>query len=119
MLVAAAMADCSQALTTIEINACLTENQRRAELALTDAYARAIATARKSDVVLDRTRDKRIGSREALVRAERAWIAYRDAHCVTMAYTMRGGSGEGTASAACKLELTEVRIQQLHELGGE
>ena len=117
MLASTALADCSRAYTTIEINECLSANQRSAEVALTAAYARAITIARESDSELDRSHDKRIGYRDALIRAERAWIAYRDAHCVTMSYTMRGGSGEGTAAAVCRLELTELRIKQLRELG--
>lgn len=117
MLASAALADCSNADTTIEINECLGTQQRRVEAVLTAVYARAIASAHESDLQLNRIRDQRIGNRDALVRAERAWIMYRDAHCVTMAYTMRDGSGEGTAAAACRLELTEQRIKQLRELG--
>ena len=117
VLAGAALADCSQANTTIEINDCLGASERRAEVVLTAAYAQAISSARKSDSQLDGTRDQRIGYRDALIRAERAWLTYRDAHCVTIAYTMRGGSGERTAAAACRLELTELRIKQLRELG--
>ena len=119
LLAGAALVDCSHADTTMEINECLSAVQRRAEVVLTAVYARAIASARESDAELDRSHDKRIGYRDALVKAERAWITYRDAHCVSMSYTMRGGSGEGTAAGACRLDLTELRIKQLRELGND
>ena len=115
----AAIDDCASYQTTYEINQCLMRELKIADDILTNVYGVVVANAKAADATLDRTRDKRIGNYSALVRAERAWITFRDTHCVSMAYTMRGGSGDGTASAVCQIEMTELRIKQLRELVGE
>lgn len=113
----AATSNCGLQSTTYDINQCLMADQEEAEIELTAAYRRALLAASRADRELDRT-DKRISNRLALVQAQRAWITFRDAHCQTMAFTMRGGSGEGTAFAGCLAEMTQRRIAELRELGG-
>lgn len=105
--------DAARAQTTYEINQCLMAEQQNAEIELTEAYRRALLNASRKDQSVDRRTDKRISHRLAIVQAQRAWIIFRDAHCQTIAFTMRGGSGEGTAHAGCVAEITAQRIEQL------
>ncbi len=61
-------------------------------------------------------RDDRPGWFASLLEAQRAWIAFRDAHCRVDGYTARGGSLEPLLVSTCKTELTEARTQQLRQL---
>lgn len=57
--------------------------------------------------------DGRPGYREALVAAQRAWIAFRDANCTYDGYQAKGGSLEPLLVATCKTAMTEQRIGDL------
>ncbi len=61
------------------------------------------------------------GFRKTLLDAQRAWIKYRDAHCVTEGYIFRGGSMEPFMVSTCMARLTRERIVALEDLvpGGE
>lgn len=50
---------------------------------------------------------------EALLEAQRAWIAYRDAHCTSEGFQFRGGSMEPLIVATCKTHETQSRTQEL------
>lgn len=60
--------------------------------------------------------DERPGYFDTLLEAQRAWIAYRDAHCRSEGYAARGGSLEPLLVSTCKTHLTELRTAQLREL---
>lgn len=60
--------------------------------------------------------DGRPGHFEALLAAQRAWLAYRDAHCVTEGYWARGGSMEPMLVSFCLAGLTKDRTEQLRQL---
>jgi len=51
-----------------------------------------------------------------LIKAQRAWIAFRDAECYLDAYEMRGGSAEKQLDIGCKIALTRQRVQTLRRL---
>jgi uncharacterized protein YecT (DUF1311 family) len=57
---------------------------------------------------------KDFGYQDSLVRAQRAWLAYRDAACV---FEGKMGAGGGTAEGlyilSCKEELTAERADRL------
>ena len=53
--------------------------------------------------------------RNALLAAQRAWLAYRDAECVLEGYEFRGGSAAPMAHAQCRAALTEARTRALKE----
>jgi uncharacterized protein YecT (DUF1311 family) len=63
--------------------------------------------------------DGRPGYADQLLKAQRAWLAYRDAHCDSDGYRMRGGSAEPMLVAGCRAELTEARTRQLAALAEE
>lgn len=60
--------------------------------------------------------DKREGSFDRLLEAQRGWLRYRDAHCQVSGYGARGGSLEPLLVAMCKTQLTQERTQQLKDL---
>ncbi len=60
--------------------------------------------------------DKREGSFDRLLEAQRGWLRYRDAHCQVSGYGARGGSLEPLLVAMCKTHLTQERTQQLKDL---
>lgn len=53
---------------------------------------------------------------EAVLKAQRAWIDFRDAHCTAEAFKYRGGSIESLIFQTCRTGLTTERTQQLNSL---
>jgi uncharacterized protein YecT (DUF1311 family) len=84
------------------MNRCAREELRRADARLNVAYGRLLAR-------LDANR------RTKLQKAERAWVAFRDAQCDYEGSESEGGSIQPLEIAACKTELTNARIAQLKE----
>ena len=64
----------------------------------------------------DRKRDTRPGYFDTLLAGQRAWLTYRDQHCRSEGYTMRGGSAEPMVASQCKAKLTRARTEQLKDL---
>lgn len=60
--------------------------------------------------------DERPGYFDQLLAAQRAWIAFRDAHCASEGYWARGGSLEPLLVSTCKSALTQARTAQLRDL---
>jgi uncharacterized protein YecT (DUF1311 family) len=60
--------------------------------------------------------DKRPGYFDTLLEAQRAWIAFRDAHCASEGYLFRGGSMEPFMVSTCKTAMSEARTKQLRDL---
>ncbi len=54
--------------------------------------------------------------RTRLKRAEKAWIAYRDAECSFEGFEMRGGSGEALLTQGCLIVKTKYRLQELRQM---
>ena len=78
MASAACAEDCSNAQTTIDINACAGRNYQAADRKLNQAFGQLLANAKQSD------RDVQgadYSYEQALHTAQRAWIAFRDADC--------------------------------------
>lgn len=60
--------------------------------------------------------DGKPGFFETMLSAQRAWLAYRDAHCRSEGYSARGGSLEPLLVSSCKAELTRKRTAELAKL---
>jgi uncharacterized protein YecT (DUF1311 family) len=60
--------------------------------------------------------DKRPSFYAALLAGQQAWLKFRDAHCLSAGYVMRGGSAEPMMVNACLATLTRARTKQLREL---
>jgi uncharacterized protein YecT (DUF1311 family) len=78
------------------------------DLRLNQIYRQALAKARES------------GHEASLIRAQRAWVAFRDAACT---YEGEIGAGGGTAEGlyvlSCKTDLTRQRADRLATATGE
>ncbi|MER5172227.1 lysozyme inhibitor LprI family protein [Thioclava kandeliae] len=98
--------DCQAPQTQADMTACAGQDYEAADADLNAAYAET------------RTRAKSRGAAqaEALLEAQRAWIAYRDAACMAEGLEYDGGSMQPMAVAMCKTELTKRRSEDLRRL---
>ncbi|MBY0561821.1 lysozyme inhibitor LprI family protein [Hyphomicrobium sp.] len=109
---ARAAIDCANAVSTVEMNFCADKDYQAADKALNAAYANAVEYIRTRG---DQEKPYDTESfQEALRKAQRAWVAYRDADCKDLvAQEWSGGSGTSSASLGC---MTEKTIQRTKEL---
>ena len=96
---------------------------RLADAALNTQYHQTMAAMAKADK--ERSANLRDGSSKpdgrptyqvALLTAERAWLAYRDAHCETVGLEYRGGTEEDEADGKCVNEMDRKRTIELKAL---
>jgi uncharacterized protein YecT (DUF1311 family) len=88
-------------------------------LAATAALADPGSDLKKADQALNQTFrkiQKRLddeAGKARLVKAQRAWIAFRDAECTFQSSGDDGGSAAPMVAAACQADLTRDRTRQL------
>jgi uncharacterized protein YecT (DUF1311 family) len=106
--------------TQADLNRQAAKAYAAADAALNVAYRAALMKAREEDVVPEHDPHWRQSPgptwQQALLAAQRAWLAYRDAECRIEGYRFRGGSAEGLEVAQCKASLTRARTVQLKAL---
>ncbi|MGF1621535.1 MAG: lysozyme inhibitor LprI family protein [Rhodomicrobiaceae bacterium] len=105
--------DCSEAVTTVEMNYCAERDYERADEKLNAIYQRVVTAIRDSDG--QPPYDPRNWESE-LRNAQRSWIAFRDAECKGLV-PMEWGGGTGTAVAvlSCMTELTKARTKAFQD----
>jgi uncharacterized protein YecT (DUF1311 family) len=114
-----AAADCWKAVNSAEVRSCFATALPRAEAELgrqvvaASQYFKRLALADESKV---RKAWLNTAASE-LIRAQRAWRQYRDAHCASFDGTITGND-HGSAAIRCKLELTTARIKEVMSYGG-
>ena len=108
--------DCDNAMAQFELNACAYKEFERADAAMNAQWKVTSERMKVIDADFDRTQDDRPGYFDTLLAGQRAWLTYRDKHCASEGYTMRGGSAEPMVISGCQTQLTEVRTKQLQEL---
>lgn len=108
--------DCDNAMAQFELNACAYKEFERADAAMNAQWKVTAARMKAIDADFDRTQDNRPGYFDTLLAAQRAWLTYRDKHCASEGYTMRGGSAEPMVISGCQTQLTEARTKQLKDL---
>ena len=108
--------DCDKAMAQFEFNACAYKEFERADAAMNAQWKVTAARMKKIDAEFDRTQDNRPGYFDTLLAAQRAWLTYRDQHCASEGYTMRGGSAEPMVISGCQTQLTDARTKQLKDL---
>ena len=84
------------------MNACASQDHARADKELNAVYHKV--TGRLTD---------EHETKSALVKAQRAWIAYRDAECDFRVSGMDGGTAAPMVGTQCRTELTEDRSRAL------
>ena len=98
------------------MNFCAHRDYLKADRALNVQWKKTAAAMRamdRGDFVPD---DGRPTYFDTLLKSQRAWIAYRDAHCASAGYQARGGTMEPMLVSFCLTDLTQERTKQLREL---
>jgi len=95
------------------MNHCAHQDYLAADVDLNTAYKQARTVMRGMDEFLPASER---GAADSLLRAQRAWITFRDAACESEGFSYRGGSMESFIVASCKSELTRQRTDQLRSL---
>ena len=93
-------ADCDNAMTQHDMNACAAELYAASDERLNRVYRVLIAKLDADEVA-------------KLRQAQRAWITYRDTQCRYATRTNEGGSIYPLVWAGCLTEQTEARTKQL------
>ena len=86
--------------TTPEVNACFDSQLDRADAELNRYYRAAMRRLRSDD---------QAKAADSLVRAERSWLAYRDAECGGVYTYWSGGTIRTAAEIACRIHVTKLR----------
>jgi len=105
--------DCDNAETQMEMNICADRDYADADGELNAAYKKAMAAAQKMDVEYKDMGEQYVGAVDALKRAQRAWIGYRDGQCELAGFEARGGSLEPLLVSGCLADLTRKRTAEL------
>lgn len=107
--------DCTEAMNQADINICMRQDYESADLALNRVWKQARADARVLDTELE---PEFRGAEEALVAAQRGWIAYRDGQCKLIGLQYQGGTMAPSAVSGCLSELTRARTTELQAFIG-
>ncbi|MDO9415013.1 lysozyme inhibitor LprI family protein [Pararhizobium sp.] len=108
--------DCENAQTQFDMNYCANEEYLAADKALNAAYKTVMGHMEATDKDLAAVSPTYAGAVEALKKAQRAWIAYRDGQCELSGFSARGGSMEPMLVSGCLADLTKKRTQELKDL---
>ena len=91
--------------TQIELNRKAAAEFEQADAQLNDIYKRALASAAMVD-------DQR---KQKLIKAQRAWLLYRDAEAEFEADEVRGGTAYSMEYNGARTNLTEERVKTLRQ----
>lgn len=86
--------------TTIEVEACLAGELRRADAELNRYYRAAVTRL---------TGERQPEALAGLRRSERAWIAHRDEECGAVSEYWKGGTIRGAMETRCRITATRIR----------
>lgn len=95
-------ANCNDPQTTLEMKECESMRLQRADKELNAVYKKLIA--RKDNI-----------GKEKLKKAQRAWMALRDADAEFFSDSFRGGTMEGLTYIGVQASMTENRIKELKD----
>ena len=105
--------DCDNAETQSDMTSCAEARYDEADKGLNAQYKKT----RAAMVAIDKDLDADMkGAEQALLKAQRAWITYRDAQCENYGFQARGGTMEPMLVAGCLADLTDLRTKELKEL---
>jgi uncharacterized protein YecT (DUF1311 family) len=108
--------DCDNPQYPQEMNICAAREFEAADALLNAQWKLTSEVMKQRDTEWDSSWDERPGYFDQLLAAQRAWIAFRDAHCASEGYEFRGGSMEPFMIGTCMTKLTEERTAQLKDL---
>ena len=105
--------DCKDPQTQADMTQCAGLAAEKADKDLNAQYKKTRASQVAFDA--DSTDDMK-GAEKALVAAQRAWIAFRDAQCISEGFQAHGGTMEPMLVEACTERLTLARTKELKAL---
>ncbi len=108
--------DCGNAMTQFEMNYCANVDYEAADKLLNTTYRSVLAHMAKVDTDLAETMPDLAGAVDALKKAQRAWIGYRDGQCELSGFSARGGSMEPMLVSGCLADLTTKRTAELKDM---
>jgi urease subunit beta len=93
--------NCTSPQTQLDMNFCADQRYQASDAALNAAWGPAFAFA------------KQIGQGDALLSAQRQWLAYRDAACAVHITPYAGGSIQPLIYSNCLADVTDARTRML------
>lgn len=107
--------DCSDStnLPQQHMNYCASLDYERADKALNIAWPKVVEYMKGVDAFARDSFPEQANGHENLLKAQRAWIDYRDGHCEGEGAKYAGGSLRPLIVATCKTDLTEKRTEEL------
>jgi uncharacterized protein YecT (DUF1311 family) len=115
--------DCSDPQSNSEMKFCTEVELKRADAELNEVYQQALTAAREGYRKMhgELGYENMPDSEAVLRKAQRAWVAFRDANCDYQYQVYYGGSLAGLSFLACKSDMTKARVHELKAMmnGGE
>ena len=105
---ASALEECVPAGDGAAVLRCLTEEDTKANVELSNAEAAAAKRARELEQATGR-----VGAYAALAKSVRDFAAYRASHCAYVKETMASGTGAAQALVGCRIDLNRRRVREL------
>lgn len=95
-------AQCKDAVSTKEMQDCADTEYKKADADLNKVYDDTLKKLKPEDVLL-------------LKKAQRAWLAYPDAHCDAQYHLFGGGSIASVSLTQCRATLTANRAKEIKD----
>ncbi len=108
--------DCDNQGYQVEMNYCAGQDYEVADVALNAQWQLTVTEMRERDKNIDRSYDTQPTHYDALLAAQRAWLTYRDQHCLNEGFAARGGSMAPMLHSGCMARLTKARTAELQAL---
>jgi uncharacterized protein YecT (DUF1311 family) len=105
--------DCDNAMDQNTMTRCAGMDFEKADAELNKVWKQAKGAAEDADAGY--SSDMK-GEAEALLKAQRGWIAYRDGQCELAGFEARGGSMEPMLVNGCLAEMTKARTRELQAI---
>ncbi|KQV38534.1 urease-associated protein [Rhizobium sp. Root268] len=105
--------DCANAMTQADINSCASEDYEAADKALNAQWTKTRKVMVDWDAELEKQNK---GAVDSLMKAQRAWIEYRDGQCDAVGYSVWGGTMYPAIVTGCLADLTRKRTEELKDL---
>jgi uncharacterized protein YecT (DUF1311 family) len=99
--------------TTAGMDDCISREAEAWDRILNDSYKAETASAKSLDTERKAGGDETSTAAADLLKAQRAWIAYRDAECDRRFEVNKDGTIRTTMSLSCTLDLTALRALDL------
>ena len=100
-------------LPQIGMNYCAALDYSEADRALNAAWPEVVDRMKQSDAFTRESFPEQANGFDNLLKAQRAWIDYRDGHCEAEGARFAGGSLRQLIEYSCKAELTRQRTEEL------